>query len=92
MAAERRAHDLPLPGGSFRLFVTRLSVQTMFSMGLIENPITGTREVNLDSTRMLLDDLEMLRKKTEGNLDDDEREHLEKALRDLRHAFAELDL
>ncbi len=89
--AERRADELPLPGGDFRLFVTRLSVQAMFSLGLLEHPITKRREVNLDGARMLIDDIEMLRDKTSGNLDDDEQAHIDKALSDLRQAFERIE-
>ena len=81
----RRASDVPLPGGDFRLFVTRLSFQAMIALGLIENPVTRTKQVNADSARMLVEDLEMLRAKTEGNLDEDESAYLEKILSDLRH-------
>ena len=42
----RRAEELPLPGGEFRLFVTRLSFQGLLSCGLLENPVTGTKQVN----------------------------------------------
>ncbi|MEL6713925.1 MAG: DUF1844 domain-containing protein, partial [Planctomycetota bacterium] len=70
--AERTAGDVPLPGGEFRLFVTRLAYQLMMSCGLLENPVTGTKQVNADNARMLLADLAMLREKTDGNLDPDE--------------------
>ena len=83
MSEERTAADLPLPGGSFRLFITRLSYQALMSLGVIENPITNTKVVQVDNARMLLDDLEMLREKTSGNLDEEERLHLEKLLSDL---------
>lgn len=86
----QRASDLPLPGGDFRLFVTRLSFQAMLSLGLLENPLTGTRQVNKPGARMLIDDLAMLREKTFGNLDDDEAQYLDKVLADLRHQFARL--
>jgi len=83
--APRRASDMPLPGGNFRLFVTRLSFQAMMALGLIENPLTRKKQVNADGARMLIDDLEMLRAKTDGNLDEDERAYLDKVLGDLRH-------
>ena len=41
MANERTAADVPLPGGDFRLFVTRLSLQAMMSLGMLENPLTS---------------------------------------------------
>ena len=84
----RSASDLPLPGGNFRLFVTRLSFQAMISLGVLENPLTKTRQVNLDNARMLLDDLRMLREKTVGNLEDDEAGHIDKVIADLEHALA----
>lgn len=91
MEATQRAGDLPLPGGNFRLFITRLSFQAMMSLGMIENPITRERSVNLPGARMLLADLRMLLEKTEGNLDIDERAHLEKILSDLDYALERVE-
>ncbi|MCY2961579.1 MAG: DUF1844 domain-containing protein [Planctomycetota bacterium] len=82
-ARPRTASDVPLPGGDFRLFVTRLSFQAMLSLGLIENPLTGTKQVNASSARMLVDDLRMLLEKTRGNLEPDEEAYLEKITDDL---------
>ncbi len=79
----RTAADMPLPGGDFRMFVTRLSFQAMLSLGLLENPLTESRQVNLPQARLILDDLRMLLEKTRGNLDGDERAHLEKVVADL---------
>ena len=90
MAGQRRASEVPLPGGNFRLFTTRLSFQAMISLGLLENPLTQTRRVDLDSARMLIEDLKMLRDKTRGNLEDDEEAQLEKSVRDLEYALARL--
>jgi hypothetical protein len=83
-AETRRASDVPLPGGDFRLFVTRLSFQAMIALGLLENPLTKRKNVNLHGARMIVDDLEMLRDKTFGNLDDDESAYLDKIIADLR--------
>ena len=87
----RTAGDMPLPGGEFMLFVTRLAYQLMMSLGLLENPITKARQVNLDNARMLLADLAMLREKTVGNLDDDEAAHIDKVLNDLGPVVAKLE-
>ena len=87
---ERKASDAPLPGGNFRLFTTRLSFQAMISLGLLENPLTRTRRVDLDSARMLIEDLKMLRDKTRGNLDEEEDAQLEKSVRDLEYALTRL--
>jgi len=85
--APRTAADLPLPGGNFRLFIQRLSYQGLMSMGLIPNPLTKQRRLDLNHAKMLLDDLSMLAEKTRGNLDDDESEHLFKIVRDLTTQF-----
>jgi hypothetical protein len=87
--APRGADEVPLPGGDFRLFVTRLSLQGMLSMGLLENPLTGSKAVNLPNARMVVDDLRMLQEKTFGNLDDEERAFLDKVVADLRRAYAQ---
>lgn len=81
----RKASEVPLRGGDFRLFVTRLSFQAMIALGLIENPLTKKKTLNLDGARMLVDDMEMLDDKTFGNLDADEAAYLRKILGDLRH-------
>ena len=58
----------------------------MLSLGMIENPLTGQRQVNAASARMLVDDLRMLCEKTRGNLEPDEDAYLEKITGDLeRH-------
>jgi len=88
---QRTAADLPLPGGEFRLFITRLSFQAMLGLGLLENPLTGTKQQNLSGARMVIDDLLMLREKTLGNLGPDEAGHLDKVIRDLEHAFVALE-
>lgn len=87
----KTAADLPLPGGDFRLFVTRLSFQGMLCLGLMENPVTGSRQVNLTQARMILDDLIMLQERTMGNLDEDEDVHLRKVVSDLEHMLAKVE-
>ena len=86
-----KASDVPLPGGNFHLFVSRLSIQALISMGILENPLTKRKEANLGNARMLLDDLAMLREKTLGNLERDEEVHLDKVVADLRSALERLE-
>ena len=88
--APRPAGDLPLPGGEFRLFVTRLAYQLMMSCGLLENPVTGSRQTNADNARMLMADITMLREKTDGNLSEDEKGHIDKVITDLGPVVAKL--
>jgi len=86
-AGQRTAEDAPLPGGDFTLFVTRLNIHGLLSLGLMQNPATGKLQVNLGQARMLVMDLEMLLEKTAGNLTEFETNHLTKVASDLRHAY-----
>lgn len=79
------AEDLPLPGGDFRMFLTRLGIQGLMSLGIVENPVTGKSQVQLGQARMLVEDLRMLGEKTAGNLTEEEGEALRKLLGDLEH-------
>ncbi|HET6205052.1 MAG TPA: DUF1844 domain-containing protein [Planctomycetota bacterium] len=85
----RPASEHPLPGGDFRLFVTRLNIQALLALGLIENPVTGKKDLRLDHARALIDDLRMLREKTKGNLDPEESQAIEKSISDLQWQFVE---
>ena len=87
---QKTAADTPLPGGNFRLFIQKLGYQALISMGMIENPITGSRSTNLDQAQTVIDDLMMLRDKTVGNLEPDEQEHIEKVVNDLQRHFVTL--
>ncbi|QDU68605.1 hypothetical protein Pla86_37030 [Planctomycetes bacterium Pla86] len=78
-----------LPGGDFKLFLTRLGYQAMLSLGLIENPATGKARREESQARMVLQDLRMLAHKTEGNLDIDEMEALTNLVRDLERHLGE---
>lgn len=86
----RKASDMPLPGGNFQLLVSRLSIQAMISLGILENPLTRKKEAHPHNARMLLDDLTMLREKTSGNLSDSESSHLDKVIADLEGVWAKL--
>ena len=86
----RRADELPLPGGDFRLFVQKLGYQALISMGVLENPVTRTKEAKLDLARSVIDDLVMLRDKTRGNLEFAEDQHLTGVIGDLERHFLRL--
>lgn len=89
-ATERRAADLPLPGGNFQLFIQKLAYQALMNLGVVEHPAHGAQHVDLDQARSLLEDLAMLADKTRGNLEDEEQSFLDGALDQLRQRFQEL--
>ena len=88
MSDEKTAADIPLPGGNFRLMIQRMGYQGLLGLGVLENPVTGTKQVNLTTAKMVLEDLRMLSEKTSGNLDNEEKEHLEGIIKDLEGAYA----
>ena len=83
----RTAADMPLPGGDFGLFLSRLSIQGLVACGVLENPISGQKQQNQAMAQALIDDLAMLQDKTRGNLEPDEDSHLSKVLSDLQEVF-----
>ncbi len=71
--------DLP-----FYQLVLSLQAATMQQLGKVISPITGKAERDLTMAQGTIDLLEMLQRKTVGNLDDDEKKLLEHVLYELR--------
>jgi hypothetical protein len=65
------------------------STQAMIALGKLINPATGKTEKNLAAARLFIDTLEMLERKTSGNLTPDEAKVLRASLTDLRIMFVE---
>lgn len=83
---QEKGHKYP-PEPDFRLFITSLAMQAWIALGAIPNPVTDKTEEDLSQAKFLIDSLEMLDKKTKGNLDKEEAEMLEHLLYELRMAF-----
>jgi len=83
----RRAEDVPLPGGDFRLFVQKLAYQALIALGVVENPLTKSRQPHLGHAQAVIDDLMMLRERTRGNLSGEEEQHLQQVVNDLQRHF-----
>lgn len=78
-----------LPPASFLNFLSGLATQTLIQLGEIENPFTKEKTVSLDEARYTIDLLEILEKKTENNLTEDEKKYLTVLLYDLRMRFVQ---
>ena len=76
-----------LPGGDFRFFVQKIALQGFYALGLVELPGQPKPEANLEMCQAVIDDLMMMREKTSGNLDDGERQTLDKFLSDLQFQY-----
>ncbi len=70
-------------------FVMMQSQQAALFLGRMPHPHTGKTEPNLEVARMLIEQLEMLREKTRGNLNHEETEILASILADLQLTYAQ---
>ena len=87
------AHDggttTGIDGHFFRLIAT-FEAAAMQQLGKIAHPVTGDVAVDLDGARDSVEMLDMVGRKTEGNLNDDERRFLEHVLYQLRMNYVEV--
>ena len=74
---------------NFFQLVVSLQMAAMQNMGKIASPITGKIERNLDQAKVSIDMLSMLSGKMEGNLTDEEKDLLDRALYELRMNFVD---
>jgi hypothetical protein len=86
---QAKGKEQPYHEPNFQLFVSSLSMQAMIALGKLENPITKKTEKNQQQARYLIDTLEVIKNKTEGNLNDEESNLLEESLFNLRMAYIE---
>ncbi len=79
--------DHPLPPPTLADLAGSLAVQAMIALGVMANPLTGKAEVRIHQARHLIDTLDLLQKKTEGNRTAEETEAFEHLLHELRLGF-----
>lgn len=75
------------PDPRFSAFVFYQTQAGVMFLGQVENPATGKAELDLKKAANVIDNLEMLREKTRGNLNDSEKKLLEVALEKLRESY-----
>ena len=88
------AEEVELPGAddpaSFASFLMSIASNAASSLGMMEHPVTGKREVDLELGKHWIDVVGMLQQKTRGNLLPQEQQILEGLLADLRMQFVSL--
>ncbi|MHC4197220.1 MAG: DUF1844 domain-containing protein [Planctomycetota bacterium] len=77
----------PIPEANFLLFVSGFATQALIALGQFENPMTKTKETNLDQACYTIDTLKMIQEKTKGNLTPEEERYLQGVLYDLRMSY-----
>jgi hypothetical protein len=70
-------------------FVMMQAQQASLFLGRIPNPQSGKTEVLLEPAKLFIDQLEMIREKTRGNLTNQESEILNSVLSDLELAYVQ---
>jgi len=84
---ERQDDKVELPEASFPSLILTLGTGALQHMGLVENPLTGKTEKDMKLAKHTIDMLDMLKKKTKGNLRKEEEKLLEELLYDLRMKY-----
>ena len=74
----------PLPEVNFNSLIFSLSSSALLHLGEIADPNTGGKEKDLPIAKHSIDIIAMLKDKTKGNLDDEEKNFLDSILTDLR--------
>ncbi|HPF38433.1 MAG TPA: DUF1844 domain-containing protein [Phycisphaerae bacterium] len=90
LANEVEARDAgPIPAPTFVEIVQTLAMQVMVGLGGMQGPNGQPIPPNLDLAKHFIDMLDVLEKKTKGNLDQDEQTILDTTLHQLRMAYVE---
>ena len=92
LAADSEEAELPDADdpASFASFLMSIASNAAASLGMMEHPVTGKREVDLELGKHWIDVLGMLQQKTRGNLLPQEQQILEGLLADLRMQYVSL--
>jgi hypothetical protein len=86
-ATPPETEEAPLPEMNFASFIFSLSTTAMYHFGDFPDPVTKEGRRNLPAAKQTIDILSILRTKTEGNLDEREKEMLDGVLYELRMRY-----
>jgi hypothetical protein len=78
------------PGADFLSLVESLASQALMFMGAVRDPMTGQTHQDLGQAQAMIDLLEMLEDKTQGNLSKEEGEALRQILDEIRMHYVRL--
>jgi len=76
-----------MPAINFATFIMSLNASALVSFGVLEDPATGKKLVNLSIGKQTVDVLSMLKEKTSGNLLNDELKMLDNIIYELRMIY-----
>jgi len=73
-----------MPEVTFTALVMSLNTSALFHLGEISDPATGEKNTDLVLAKHTIDTLKLLEDKTQGNLNDEEKELLKNIIYDLK--------
>jgi len=79
----------PLPPLDFSSIMLPFHTQAMIKLGQIVDPFTKKENINLELAKRLIDILDLLEIKTQGNLNREEQELLNQSLYQLKRLYLE---
>jgi hypothetical protein len=79
--------DPPMPPASFEMLVSTLATETLAALGQFPHPITGKAELHRNQAQYLIDMIDVLQQKSQGNLTPAEQQLIESVLHQLRMVF-----
>lgn len=83
-AKTEEAHSQEIPPVNFSSFILSLGTSALIHIGEEANPATGIKQVDLPNARQVIDLLTLLKKKTKGNLNQEEDHLISQLLYTLR--------
>lgn len=89
-SAEAQGQDVPLPPASLEILIGSLATQAMVSLGIFPNPATNEVQRLPHQAKHLVDMLQVLQEKTEGNRTAEESAMLDDTLHQLRMAYVQI--
>ena len=88
--AEEQEAKRPLPPADFTGLVSMLATQAFFAMGILRAENDEARKPDLNAAKYNIDMLEIIQKKTENNLTEQETNLLQETLHQVRMTFVKL--
>ncbi len=78
-----------IPPLHFSSLVLPFFMQAVIKLGLAKDPITNKEQINLELVKRLIDLLDLLKERTQGNLKPEEEKFLDGCLNQLKTAYLE---
>ncbi|MBN2284179.1 MAG: DUF1844 domain-containing protein [Deltaproteobacteria bacterium] len=86
-AQESEEEDYVLPEVNFATFILSLHTSALFHFGELPDPVTNERRKNIAAAKQTIDIVDMLKKKTQGNLEEEEQHLIDGVLYELRMRY-----